>query len=31
MRSAWQSIFPDVPTDVRDAIVPGYGKMKARK
>jgi len=29
MRSAWQSIFHAVPTDVRDAIAHGYGKMKA--
>ena len=31
MRSAWQSIFPGVPTDVRAAIVHGCGKMKEEK
>ena len=31
MRSAWQSIFPDVPTDAPDVIVRGCGKMKERE
>ena len=28
MRSAWQSTFPDVPTDVRDVIVLGCGAVR---
>ena len=30
MRSAWQSIFHAVPTDVPDVTVHGYGAMKGR-
>ena len=30
MRSAWQSIFHAVPTDVPAVIVHGYGAMKAK-
>ena len=28
MRLPWQSIFHAVPTDVPDATVRGYGKMR---
>ena len=30
MRSAWQSIFHAVQTDVPDAIVHGYGATKEK-
>ena len=31
MRSAWQSTFPDVPTDARDVIVRGFGATKENR